>query len=1568
MEEESRVLGGGRSQSQGHMGGGRRGRGRGIGGFQGQNDVRGRGRGAAKGQGQDRGRLGGGGRGGSQSQSRGLGRGQGQGGRDQSQSGCRGGVKSEGSKSSASSNAKARETKGTAGKRAGRSVGEKCLREWFGLKDKPSELVPAVMSYLPELGDFLASTSVIQLHLELLFVVLGAFLKVKGFHECSFTSLLRILADSDFFKIHSHLYLKRHSKSSHCTPFVETILGLMVQVGKLLPLKVHSLNKLFAYISKEFSSVPGISTLLTECKTQFDSASTRTKNRARSESQKGHDTEEPPDDIMDLPVLPTKEDLDAGVRPFLRANRVKGCFKDNKHYFDVIFRLVREDFIQPLREGLEQYRLRGGLSGHDSNLMFYDNVRIVGLEINNGIEHILSLDMSKLQNVRWDMDKRLIYGSLVCLSHDGFHTLIYGVVSQFERGELKRGILRVKFANCLDDVYTFPTESRLQMTESPSYFEAYRHVLEGLKEMSRQKLPMAEHLVQCSTKVAPPAYLTSGTEYNIRSAMRTGRPTAPRKCSLLNKFSWPAQSETCLNERQYQAVKMALTSKLALLQGPPGTGKTYVGLRIMEILLKNTEQRSANDTDPILVICYTNHALDQFLKEMLEFCPDGIVRVGGRSSSEALKSFNLNVLREKHKQKRRSHHMGKALFHCYREMKNIGSQIEAFAYRMQRAHLEIQPESVLRAFMNSSQYASLTSDQNMKGRNVMKTWLNCSTRDLDTHLRIQTEERLASLILTGGDMRDEEELQGKDLDKMHADVRARLYRFWVYNVCEAGQQMDVSAFMPDAVLWPFIKRKLFEHIKARFPNCQGHSVRAWLLGESLVDMLDTLEELQSQARRVKTSVLDDEEEYRRTRDQRLLADDCDENTDQKATKPRESSIIKRAYLLGLDVAGQTMGLSEEESEWKTARKPLSFGAIVRKLKSSLAMSESHTSQVSNVWLLPMTERFQLYKYWLSKHLRQLNGQLRKYVQEYDELLERKCEMQQTETVSILKGAKIIGMTTTGAAKHRKVLQEVSPRVVLVEEAAEVLEAHITTALSKHSQHLILIGDHQQLRPKTSVHSLAKDFDLDVSMFERLVNNGIECVQLTEQHRMRPEIAEYMRHIYPSLTDGERVKDREGVKGMKESVFFITHEEPEAGMSQSKSKLNHHEAKYLISLCQYLVLQGYSQEEITILGAYGGQITLIKDYAKANKKIADVRVSTVDNYQGEQNKIILLSLVRSNKGGSVGFLSTDNRVCVALSRAQYGMYVVANVDLLASKSALWRKIRATASDNKCVGRVLELKCQRHGRVTNVTSVEDLEKLKDGGCGKTCGHQLDCGHLCPSVCHTVSHSLLKCNYPCSKKCKEGHPCPAKCFQKCPPCKRKVSRELPCGHVASIKCSEKPHKVSCQEPCPKACHRGHSCAAKCSEVCPPCEVKVKKLLRCGHKTVVACSAVYLSHVCVEPCAIHCPCGHPCVAKCSQKCPPCSTRVSSPRRNCSHLVTGKCSDIAWLKASPCMDPCDRVCPRGHPCHELCHVPCPPYKTEVQILKMCQKKTVKCHKIAPRVTRTESLIDEFNSLRLTPG
>ena len=78
---------------------------------------------------------------------------------------------------------------------------------------------------------------------------------------------------------------------------------------------------------------------------------------------------------------------------------------------------------------------------------------------------------------------------------------------------------------------------------------------------------------------------------------------------------------------------LALHSKVALIQGPPGTGKTHLASLLTRILIHST-------SSPILVVCFTNHALDQFLAHFLDFT-DNIVRIGGRCNDERLLPFQL---------------------------------------------------------------------------------------------------------------------------------------------------------------------------------------------------------------------------------------------------------------------------------------------------------------------------------------------------------------------------------------------------------------------------------------------------------------------------------------------------------------------------------------------------------------------------------------------------------------------------------------------------------------------------------------------------------------------------------------------------------------------------------------------------------------------------------------------------------------------------------------------------------------------------------------------------------------
>lgn len=137
-------------------------------------------------------------------------------------------------------------------------------------------------------------------------------------------------------------------------------------------------------------------------------------------------------------------------------------------------------------------------------------------------------------------------------------------------------------------------------------------------------------------------------------------------------------------------------------------------------------------------------------------------------------------------------------------------------------------------------------------------------------------------------------------------------------------------------------------------------------------------------------------------------------------------------------------------------------------------------------------------------------------------------------------------------------------------------------------------------------------------------------------------------------------------------FFFNHDFPESVLQNLSSKKNEKEAIMIVKFTQYLLKQNYKPEQITILSLYTGQLLVIKQMTRAREigekdPVRQVRVSTVDNYQGEENDVVIISLVRSNNDDQIGFLNNSNRICVALSRAKLGLYIFGNARCLKNAS-------------------------------------------------------------------------------------------------------------------------------------------------------------------------------------------------------------------------------------------------------------------------------------------------------------
>lgn len=457
---------------------------------------------------------------------------------------------------------------------------------------------------------------------------------------------------------------------------------------------------------------------------------------------------------------------------------------------------------------------------------------------------------------------------------------------------------------------------------------------------------------------------------------------------------------------------------------------------------------------------------------------------------------------------------------------------------------------------------------------------------------------------------------------------------------------------------------------------------------------------------------------------------------------------------------------------------------------------AHALGEQNMWKIPEGVRPAVYRHLQAEAKVKIRDALREKTKLFNEWAVKRRTGMWEEHETLLKEQKIIGMTTTGFSKYRGLLAALEPKVVLIEEAAETLEAPVTVTCLPSLQQLILVGDHEQLRPHCHVKALEEKFFLNVSLFERLFKNKVPATTLGIQRRMIPEIRRLLYPIY-----GDRIQDhasvtnsdnRPSVPGMGgvNSLFF--HHMWSEQTDEHMSKFNAREADMVVGFVEYLFYNGVKICDITLLTFYNGQRKRIHSELRKRPSMMgeffDVR--TVDSYQGEQNKIIILSLARSNDYGHMGFLNVNNRICVALSRAQCGLYIFGNGMMLYGNEEMkwaghqaWRDVMDIMADNiegnpemvrpedrlssepisRVRTEVLPLRCKNHGSLTEVKDEYGWDGLF-GGCNKPCDGELPCGHPCTLPCHPFSHEKVICDAACSRVLACGHGCSGTCGEQC------------------------------------------------------------------------------------------------------------------------------------------------------------------------------------------------------------
>ncbi len=293
----------------------------------------------------------------------------------------------------------------------------------------------------------------------------------------------------------------------------------------------------------------------------------------------------------------------------------------------------------------------------------------------------------------------------------------------------------------------------------------------------------------------------------------------------------------------------------------------------------------------------------------------------------------------------------------------------------------------------------------------------------------------------------------------------------------------------------------------------------------------------------------------------------------------------------------------------------------------------------------------------------------------------------------------------------------------------------------------------------------------------------------------------------------------------------------------------------------------------------------------------LRVATIDNFQGEEAKIIILTTVRS--GNRPGFLKTINRINVACSRARNGFYIIGNAETL-QQVPMWNNIINVFARNSRIGPSLRTSCNRHPQHhLDVYCPQDFAYVTP--CTIPCDQPLPCGHQCKETCHPIEvHNRIPCMEPCLKTLECGHICGKLCYKDCGRCKYAMGQQLlPCGHQADILCSGK------------------------SSICQ--EIIEELILPCGHKLRLRCAESHKQLFCRQTCGVHRGCTHTCKALCgdcqTEDHPPCSS-VCGKELLCGHFYRLTCHGATGCP--PCNQQCRESCAHG-PCQNLCNLACDP-------------------------------------------
>ena len=232
--------------------------------------------------------------------------------------------------------------------------------------------------------------------------------------------------------------------------------------------------------------------------------------------------------------------------------------------------------------------------------------------------------------------------------------------------------------------------------------------------------------------------------------------------------------------------------------------------------------------------------------------------------------------------------------------------------------------------------------------------------------------------------------------------------------------------------------------------------------------------------------------------------------------------------------------------------------------------------------------------------------------------------------------------------------DLSMDVVIIDEAGQCLEPLAWAVLPK-AEKRILAGDHLQL-PPTVISEEAQKKGFNRSILETAFSSVPSVILLDTQYRMRKSIAGFSsKHFYENKLETPDSLDNIG-------DHFLFYDTAGAGLNEETSDerpgyANSGEMNLVLQLIEKLEID---KSQTAFISPYSGQIALAKETLSS-----EIRCSTIDSFQGQEMHTIIISLVRSNEKGQVGFLSDHRRINVAMTRAKERLIMVGDSSTLCS---------------------------------------------------------------------------------------------------------------------------------------------------------------------------------------------------------------------------------------------------------------------------------------------------------------